>query len=73
VPAQDMCFPCAARDKGCTVLRTHAVLQPLTNDSKATVSVLYWYGNYPTLSHLALTFWNLAGRLRQASLFIRND
>ena len=22
----------------------------LTNDSKATVSVLYWYGNYPNLT-----------------------
>jgi hypothetical protein len=25
-----------------------------TNDSKATVSVLYWYGNYPTLTEPSL-------------------
>ncbi len=40
----------------------------LTNDSKATVSVLYWYGNYPTHSQSkSLTFWILAWRKRWAS------
>ena len=43
-------------------------LTDLTNDSKATVSVLYWYGNYPTITEsLTLTFWELARRLRLAS------
>ena len=31
----------------------------LTNDSKATVSVLYWYRNYPSLEHPLSYFWIL--------------
>ena len=29
--------------------RSVCLILILTNDSKATVSVLYWYGNYPQL------------------------
>jgi hypothetical protein len=31
----------------------------VTNDSKATVSVLYWYGNYPNLTEQVSDFSNL--------------
>ena len=58
-------------------LRSGTLLPPrplpralLTNDSKATVSVLYWYGNYPPLSLLALTFWSLAGACAKPAFFI---
>ena len=33
--------------------------QDLTNDSKATVSVLYWYRSYPSLEHPLSYFWIL--------------
>jgi hypothetical protein len=32
------------------VPRPLPLMPALTNDSKATVSVLYWYGNYPTMT-----------------------
>ena len=31
----------------------------VTNDSKATVSVLYWYGNYPNLTEEVSDFFEL--------------
>ena len=33
-----------------TLCSDTSILLLVTNDSKATVSVLYWYGNYPTLT-----------------------
>ena len=44
----------------------------LTNDSKATVSVLYWYRNYPSLEHPLSYFWNLrpAPELAQTLLLL---
>ena len=40
-----------------------------TNDSKATVSVLYWYRNYPSLEHQLSYFWILLPALELGQTF----
>ena len=51
-------------------VRVCACLRLLTNDSKATVSVLYWYRNYPSLEQLLLYFWILRPALELAQTLL---
>ena len=45
-------------------------LHCLTNDSKATVSVLYWYGNYPTLTEHVSDFLDSGLALALGQIFV---
>ena len=45
----------------------------LTNDSKATVSVLYWYGNYPTLTESQVSDFLDPGSVLALSQLFRLD
>ena len=41
--------PCRILQVDCSA-HQRPPMDEVTNDSKATVPVLYWYGNYPTLT-----------------------
>ena len=42
----------------------------VTNDSKATVSVLYWYGNYPNLTEQVSDFLGSGPALAPGQLLL---
>ena len=42
----------------------------VTNDSKATVSVLYWYGNYPNLTEQVSDFLGSGPALAPGQLYL---
>ena len=61
IPGDAPSFPMPALHMCHAALLANAPkLRCLTNDSKATVSVLYWYGNYLKLTEHVSDFWTLA-------------
>ena len=66
----DTCAGCAVCVFACGRRRASTGL--LTNDSKATVSVLYWYGNYPNLTEQVSDFLGSGPALAPGQLYIAN-
>ena len=71
IPGDAPSFPMPALHMCHAALLANAPkLRCLTNDSKATVSVLYWYGNYPTLTEHVSDFLDSGLALALGQIFV---